>query len=239
MTIPGVILKNPRGVKKSGVSWKGLTGEADENAEAVCWNAKYGSITFNSIARDFPLFGLNENGLLVVELSGAGKNPTILGRPHLFWSLYIQYCLDNFGSARRRSTEVVAVEDRQVAMALRHIRDHACGEISIADLLKVVHLSRATLHRRFRAALGRSPKAEILRVRLEQSRRLLVETDLTLTEVARRVGFASPEHFCYLFKAKLGQTPGKFRANARASIGTRLDRPTGRRRTPRDKDVSK
>jgi LacI family transcriptional regulator len=143
------------------------------------------------------------------------------------------------GIARRRSTDVVAVEDRQVAMALRYIRDHACGEISIADLLKVVHLSRAALHRRFHNALGRSPKAEILRVRLEQSRRLLTETDLTLAEVARRVGFASPEHFCYLFKSKLGQTPGQCRVQARVSTSNRVGRTKGRRRISRDKDVSK
>jgi LacI family transcriptional regulator len=147
--------------------------------------------------------------------------------------------VDPIGIARRRSTDVVAVEDREVAMALRYIRDHACGEICIADLLKVVHLSRAALHRRFRAALGRSPKAEILRVRLEQSRRLLTETDLTLAEVARRVGFASPEHFCYLFKSKLGQTPGQCRVQARASTITRVGTTKGRRRIPRDKDVSK
>lgn len=125
--------------------------------------------------------------------------------------------VDPIGVACRRSTEVVAVDDPHVAAALRHIRDHACENLTIADLLKVVHLSRAALHRRFRAALGRSPKAEILRIRLERACRLLAETDLPLAEVALRVGFSSPEHFSYLFKAKLGQTPGQCRAASRFS----------------------
>lgn len=134
--------------------------------------------------------------------------------------------VDPIGIARRRSTDVVAVEDRQVASVLSYIRDHACGEISVAHLLKIAHLSRAALHRRFQAALGRSPKSEILRVRLERARQLLTGTGLPLAEIARRTGFVTPEHFSYLFKAKLGQTAGQYRTESQGLMTP----PAGRRK---------
>ena len=121
------------------------------------------------------------------------------------------------GVAPRRSTDIVAVDDPHVAAALRYIRDHACEDIALQDVLQSVHLSRASLHRHFNAALGRSPKAEILRVRLERAKQLLAETELPLYEIASRTGFRNPEHFSYLFKSKSGQTPGQFRREAKAS----------------------
>ena len=121
------------------------------------------------------------------------------------------------GVAPRRSTDIVAVDDPYVAAALRYIRDHACEDIALQDVLQSVHLSRASLHRHFNAALGRSPKAEILRVRLQRAKQLLAETELPLYEIASRTGFRNPEHFSYLFKSKSGQTPGQFRREAKAS----------------------
>lgn len=116
------------------------------------------------------------------------------------------------GVATRRSTDVLALDDRHVAAALRHIREHACSGISVDDVLANVPLSRSSLERRFVKLVGRAPKAEILRVQLERARQLLVETDWTLAEVAERSGFRHTEHFCSLFKKKTGQTPGRFRS---------------------------
>jgi LacI family transcriptional regulator len=66
---------------------------------------------------------------------------------------------------------------------------------------------------RFPAACwnGASPKAEILRVRLDRVCRLLTESDLSLAEVAAKAGFDHPEYMSRLFKKKLGMTPGEFR----------------------------
>ncbi len=85
------------------------------------------------------------------------------------------------------------------------------------DVLQNVNMSRASLHRHFNAAIGRPPKAEILRVRLERAKRFLAETEIPVCEVAARTGFQNPEHFSYLFKARSGQTPGKFRAASKAA----------------------
>ncbi len=118
------------------------------------------------------------------------------------------------GVVTRQSTDVTAIEDRDIARAVRLIRQRACGGLTVEKVLDEIPLSRSTLDRRFREALGRSPKAEIARVRLERVKELLTETDFTLAEIARRTGFRHPEYLSATFKRELGVTPGEFRRGA-------------------------
>jgi LacI family transcriptional regulator len=118
------------------------------------------------------------------------------------------------GVLARQSTDVLAIDDRFIAAALRHIRENACDGLDVEDILKVVPLSRSVLERRFSKILGISPKGEILRIRLDRVCRLLAESDLTLAEVAGKAGFEHPEYMNRLFKGKMGITPGEFRKQA-------------------------
>ena len=115
------------------------------------------------------------------------------------------------GVMARQSTDVLAIDDRYIASALKHIREHACDGLDVESLLKAVPLSRSVLERRFSQIIGNSPKAEILRVRLDRVCRLLAESDLPLTEVALKTGFEHPEYMSRLFKKKMGITPGEYR----------------------------
>lgn len=119
------------------------------------------------------------------------------------------------GIVTRGSTEVLAIEDRHIAAAVRFIREHACEGIDVSDVLRAVPLSRSTLERRFGRALGRSPKDEILRVRLNRAKQLLVQTDFSLALVAEKVGFEHTEYLSVIFKKKTGLTPGQFRTQSR------------------------
>jgi LacI family transcriptional regulator len=118
------------------------------------------------------------------------------------------------GVMARQSTDVLAIDDRHIAAALKHIREQACAGLDVESILKVVPLSRSVLERRFSQILGISPKAEILRVRLDRVCRLLAESDLPLAEVAQKAGFEHPEYMSRLFKKKMGITPGEFRKNS-------------------------
>jgi LacI family transcriptional regulator len=115
------------------------------------------------------------------------------------------------GVLARQSSDVLAIDDRQIALALGYIREHACDGLSVESLLKVIPLSRSVLERRFAHILGSSPKGEILRVRIDRVCRLLAESDLSLAEVAGKTGFEHPEYMSRLFKSKMGITPGEFR----------------------------
>jgi LacI family transcriptional regulator len=121
------------------------------------------------------------------------------------------------GIVTRRSTEVLAIEDRHIAKAAWFIREHACAGIDVSDVLRAVPLSRSTLERRFAGVLGHSPKHEILRVRLNRAKQLLSESDFTLDEIAEKIGLAHTEYLGRIFKKKFGLTPARFRAASRSA----------------------
>jgi LacI family transcriptional regulator len=122
------------------------------------------------------------------------------------------------GIAVRRSTEVSAVDDPLIALAMRHVREQACAGLRVSDLLAKFNVSRSVLYRRFNDALNRSPHEEILRVQLERAKRLLDESDFTLERIAELSGFQHSEYLSVAFKRELGQTPSEFRRQQR--LGT-------------------
>jgi LacI family transcriptional regulator len=119
------------------------------------------------------------------------------------------------GVHARQSTDILAVEDREVATAMRFIREHACDGITVEDVLRAVPLSRRVLERRFRGVAGRTPHEEILRLRLERVKQLLAETELSLERISSLAGFAHPEYMSVAFKREVGVTPGCHRAQIR------------------------
>jgi LacI family transcriptional regulator len=95
--------------------------------------------------------------------------------------------------------------------ALRLIREEACDGLNVQELLDRLDVSPSTLERRFKSGLGRSPKEEIQRVRVERIKKLLTETDHTLPEIAELTGFKTPAQLNVAFKAITGCPPGEFR----------------------------
>ncbi|MFH5806523.1 XylR family transcriptional regulator [Alienimonas sp. DA493] len=115
------------------------------------------------------------------------------------------------GVATRQSTDVLAIDDEDVAAAVRFIRQRASSGINVADVLRAVPLSRRALEDRFRTILGRTPHEEIARVRLNRVRRLLRETDLPIAEIAARTGYRSAAYLSAAFRKSVGQTPRDYR----------------------------
>lgn len=119
------------------------------------------------------------------------------------------------GIVERQSTDVLAVDDRDVARAVQFIREHACEGIGVGDVLRAVPLSRRVLEQRFQRLLGCTPREEILRMRLSRVKQLLGETDLPLYLVAERTGFEHVEYLSVVFKRETGRTPSAWRDEAR------------------------
>jgi LacI family transcriptional regulator len=115
------------------------------------------------------------------------------------------------GIVTRQSSDILAIEDRQVAAAIRFIRDRACEGVNVADVLAEFPRSRSSLERAFKSVLGRTPKAEILRIQLERAKNLLARTDLAVADVAAKAGFRSLTYFSAAFRRTLGISPGAYR----------------------------
>ena len=141
-----------------------------------------------------------EAAVLLQELMSGRKAPI---QPRLVGPL---------GIATRSSTDVLAIPDRAISAVLRNIREHACEGMKVASLLKIAAVSRTVFERRFTRWVGRSPKAEILRVQLARAKQLLAETDLPLPQVAERCGFNHSEYFNAIFRLKTGIPPGRYRS---------------------------
>jgi LacI family transcriptional regulator len=111
----------------------------------------------------------------------------------------------------RGSTDSLAIEDEPVVRAKRFLRDHLGEAIGMDDLAKYVNLSRRSIERRFARWVGRSPGEELRRLRIDQAKRLLLETQIPIAEVAIRCGYRRPERLSAHFHQATGQSPRDFR----------------------------
>jgi LacI family transcriptional regulator len=115
----------------------------------------------------------------------------------------------------RQSTDTLAIDDPEVATAVRFIRANAGRPITVEDVLGEVPISRRSLERRFLQLFGRTPATEIRRVHLERAKQLLIMTDLSISEVAAAAAYSSPEYLTSVFKTSEGMTPLRFRSKMR------------------------
>lgn len=124
--------------------------------------------------------------------------------------------VDPLGVKSRQSTDLLAIDDPEVAAAVRFIRENACSGIRVDDVLDQVPLSRRSLEKRFRQSLGRLPHAEIRRVQIERVKELLVSSDYKLERIAEITGFSTAQYLAGLFHRMVKMTPGAWRAAGRA-----------------------
>jgi LacI family transcriptional regulator len=114
------------------------------------------------------------------------------------------------GVVTRQSTDVLAVDDPDVAALLALIRRHATEGVTVKQVMRSIAVNRRTLERRFIAAVGATPLDEIRRVRIERAKALL-QSNIPIYEVARRSGFHTPEYLATAFSRLTGLSPTAYR----------------------------
>jgi len=103
-------------------------------------------------------------------------------------------------------------EARQVRDALR---SDVASPWTLGGLAAMVHLSTKQLARVFADTYGKTPQAYLTMLRVEQMARLLRETDLTIAETGRRVGWRSRNRASTAFRECVGLTPSQYRRMSR------------------------
>lgn len=126
--------------------------------------------------------------------------------------------VDPTGVVSRGSTDVLAIEDRAVAEAMRYIADHAGDGIQAADVVDAAAVSRSGLDARFKTELGLTVRGAIRKAQLERALRLTSGSGLSLKEVAARTGFKSVQHMTTLFREAFGRPPAQYRRMAARGI---------------------
>ena len=99
----------------------------------------------------------------------------------------------------------------EIAQCVRFLRAHPNGEVGIDEAAGFVGKSRAWLTRRFKEEMGQSLGEYLSYLRIQEAKRLLEYSDLSLKEIASTLGFSSQAYFQSFFKKSVGITPAKFR----------------------------
>lgn len=99
---------------------------------------------------------------------------------------------------------------------LVHIQAHLEDDLGLEALGRKAGLSAFHLQRRFKAAIGETPKAYTQRLRLERAAFRLRVHDSSVLDIALECGFQSHETFLRAFRRRFDQTPGAYREQGRA-----------------------
>lgn len=111
----------------------------------------------------------------------------------------------------------IGVRHPKLSQVIQMMEKNIEEPISPAILAKDVGMSTRQLERLFRRYLNRSPKRYYMELRLSKARNLLMQTDMSVINVALACGFASPSHFSKCYRAHYETTPYR----ERGSQGTR------------------
>jgi AraC-like DNA-binding protein len=105
-----------------------------------------------------------------------------------------------------------AEEEKMVSQMLKAIEAHIDDEQYNADqLARDIAMSRASLYKKMQTILGITPTDFIRNVRLKRAAQLLADTQLSINEIADRVGFVTARNFSSQFKKMFGVTPSEYR----------------------------
>lgn len=183
-------------------------------------------ITFNG---DFPQT-LLKRGLLSPRnpVARTGCDPLVLGLFEMMGDLllaesvgYQQVAsvrlLELFAvmdaSARRRSIGDSRIEHK-VRQACAVMANHLHGPLRMPELADSLNLGYSWFRRMFKECTGHAPAQYHLQMRINHAKHLLLETNLSVKEIAARLGFDTPNHFSNTFKGIVGLGPSAFRLRA-------------------------
>lgn len=116
------------------------------------------------------------------------------------------------GIVVRQSSDMVAVDNPQVAHALRYIWDNYMdNELTVDRIIAATKLSRRPLEIAFRRELGKTINDEIIEVRLNKVKDLLKHTNMKVIEISEATGFTRPNHLFRTFRKHFGISPKTYR----------------------------
>lgn len=173
-----------------------------DNDEFVC---EVCQPTLSSVAVDYELIGQRAAAALDRILQGRLKSKSVELIPPT-------------GIISRETTDLIVFDEPRLSEALVYKRKHACDPCSVQNVLDAVNVSRSWLEGQFRQRFKHSPHQEIVRLRMEKSKRLLADPRLTTETISQRTGYGHPQNFIKAFRQFFGQTPAAFRKSLLAPL---------------------
>jgi AraC family transcriptional regulator len=105
----------------------------------------------------------------------------------------------------------VGIIDRRIRRSVELMHTQLDQDLSLRDLAAASYLSPFHFARLFKKITGATPHNYLAAIRTNRAQLLLSETDLSISEIATRVGYLSGSHFTKAFRLSTGTTPREFR----------------------------
>lgn len=105
-----------------------------------------------------------------------------------------------------------------VVECMAYLETHFSHDITLDSLGALFGYSGIHLLRLFQKNIGQSPHVYLTEIRMRYAKKMLMESELSLNEIAQRCGFHSDSHFKALFRKLVGMTPGNYRRSVWASM---------------------
>lgn len=149
--------------------------------------------------------------LLVMECSDSTQTD-LLYADSLSVALLLRLC--SLGKAEELSQRK-ALAPQRLRLAQEYMRTDLSTNVRLEDVAALLGISPAHFSRAFKQCTGLSPHQWRLNERLEQARRLLVDSQHTIAQIAVSSGFSDQAHFTRVFKRCYGVTPAAWKREAR------------------------
>ncbi|MEQ8659744.1 MAG: helix-turn-helix domain-containing protein [Gammaproteobacteria bacterium] len=211
----------------TGVSLLAASGLLDGRAATTHW------ANFSAFAAHYPAVELKRDYFITQAgplYCAASINSLADVTVHLIERFFDRACAQhverNFSHEIRRTYaeyryldgDASASPDEVVIEAQTWIDDHLAQPSTVTELAARLNVGVRTFERRFRAATGQSPRAWWQGRRLRLAKELLEQTNLSVGDIAWRVGYADAGYFTRLFRREMLLTPSDYRQTVRAKL---------------------
>lgn len=105
----------------------------------------------------------------------------------------------------------VSLTKSQLRRSIDFIHANLHTEVSLGEIASAANMSKYHFAKSFRQAVGIAPHQYLVKLRIERARKLLLGDDLSVEEIAHRVGYADKSHFNAQFAKIVGTTPYRYR----------------------------
>ena len=114
---------------------------------------------------------------------------------------------------------IVSLDEKLIQNALRLVEENMSNaEFSVQELSRELGVSRGQLYKKILEITGRTPIEFIRSIRLKRAAALLGKSQLTVAEVAYKVGFNNPKYFARYFKSEYNILPSKYTTNQNSEV---------------------
>ncbi len=124
------------------------------------------------------------------------------------WCLLIKELQENPDIQKTTGME----QTNRLRSMIAYINQHYPERITLAEIAKTAGVSEREASRCFKKTIGQSPMEYLIKYRLNQSKKLLLETNMTITAICQQCGFSDSAYFGKVFRKSYGMTPSEYRS---------------------------